>query len=298
MTERQVDSVDKLTMTEVMIRPPELTSYGCGWEDINVETYYLPPGETLGEELHHHVLAINTGSAYTYESRLDGRYHQGIFISGGISLYPARLIMPYRWSRDISIISLSLSQELLNRNAQELLNRDRVELRVIYNAKEPLLQQMGLALKANLESGSSSLVYAQTMANAIAVHLLQQFSTQPHTSLNLDRGLSRYKLKRVQQYIDDHLDQKIPLEDLAAIAGLSQYHFARAFKQSTGLSPHQYLIQMRITRAQQLLKQPNMSISEVAIACGFSNQSHFHRHFKKHLGITPKQFSYRRQYFS
>lgn len=299
MTERTADLADKLTMMKMAIAPPKLTSYGSGWKDINLEFYSQPPGETLGKNIHHHVLIINTGPTYTYQTRLDGRYHQGTFVSGNISLYPAMQPMPYCWSRDISIIFLSLSQNLLTRNSQKLFGHDRVKLRVAHNCQEPLLRQMGLALKAVLESNSTSgSIYAQTMANAIAVHLLQHFSTQPRSNLDFDGGLSMQKLKRVLRYIDHHLEQKITLKDLAAIAQLSQHHFARTFKQTTGSSPHQYLIRRRINRAQQLLKRQNTSISEVAIACGFSNQGHLHRHFKKHLGVTPKQFYLNGQYFS
>ncbi|NJS10840.1 MAG: helix-turn-helix transcriptional regulator, partial [Microcoleus sp. CSU_2_2] len=69
---------------------------------------------------------------------------------------------------------------------------------------------------------------------------------------------------------------------------ISSYHFCRLFKQSTGFSPHQYVIQQRVERAKQLLRQGQMSIGEIAIACGFSHQSHFNRHFKRLTGVTPK----------
>ena len=295
---RSNNSPTEMTMEEILTLSPELTSYGMGWQDINVEYYSQPPGETLGADIPYHILAINAGSAYNYESRIDGRYCRGTFMAGNISLYPALERMPYRWHRDTSILYINLSQELLMRNALELFGCNRVELCVTHSNEDKLLQQLGLALKANLEPGSmGSTVYAQTMANAIAVHLLQNYSTQPRTNQKIDGGLSPQTLKRVLRYIEEHLEQKILLEDLAAIAGLSQHHFARAFKQSIGSSPHQYLIQTRVLRAQKLLKYHNMDINEVAIACGFSNQSHLHRHFKKQTGITPKQFVRDRKYF-
>ena len=287
------------TMVEILDSPPELTSYGSGWQDINVEYFYQPPGETSGQDINHHILAINVGKTYDYESELNDRYCRGKFVAGNVSLYPAKRKMPYRWHQSNSILYLNLSEELLIRNARELLDCDFVELQVTHSFKDPLLQQLGLALRADLEAGSpGGAVYAQTMANAVAVQLLRNFSTRKHSYPDLNGGLSPHKLKRVIRYIDDHLEEKILLENLAAIAQLSQHHFARAFKQSTGSSPHQYIIQTRIDKAQQLLERSTMEINEVAIACGFSNQSHLHRHFKKHLGVTPKQFSLNRQYFS
>ncbi len=296
--ERSHVSADEPTMVEILSAEPELTSYGSNWQDINVESYCLPPSENAPQDIHHHILTINVGKTYEYESEFDDRYCRGRFVAGEVSLYPSRQPMPYRTLQDTSIIYLSLSEELLIRNCQEFLDRDRVELQVTHSTKDPLLQQLGLALRADLEAGSpGGEIYAQTMANAIAVQLLQNFSTQKPCNQDLNGRLSPYKLKRVLRYIDERLEKKIILEDLAAIAQLSQHHFARAFKQSTGLSPHQYIIQTRIERAKQLLTHSGMEINEVAIACGFSNQSHLHRHFKKHLGITPKQFYRNRQYF-
>ena len=293
-----LNSITEPTMVDIMNAPPELTSYGSGWQDINIETYIIPPGENVAQDVPYHLFNINTGTTYSYESELNDRYHQGSSVAGEISFYPACQPLPYRWHSNISIVSVGLSQELLRRNAQELFNCDRVELQVTHSIKDPLLQQLGLALKADLESGlPGGAVYAQTMANAIAVHLLRNYSTKRPIILNMSGGLSPQNQKRVSRYIKDNLEQKILLTDLAAIAGLSQHHFARAFKQSFGASPHQYLIQTRIVRAQQLLRNTEMEIKEVAIACGFSNQSHLHRHFKKQTGITPRQFSRQRQHF-
>ena len=92
-------------------------------------------------------------------------------------------------------------------------------------------------------------------------------------------------------HITDHLDQELSLEGLAAISQLSAYHFCRAFKRSTGLTPHQYVIRQRVERAKVLLKGGKMGIAEVAVACGFTHQSHLNRHFKRLTGVTPKKFS-------
>jgi AraC family transcriptional regulator len=87
-------------------------------------------------------------------------------------------------------------------------------------------------------------------------------------------------------YINDHLDQDLGLEKLAAIAQLSQYHFSRIFKHSTGMSPHQYVIQQRVERAKLLLREKKMGICEVAIVCGFTHQSHLNLHLKRLLSIA------------
>jgi AraC-like DNA-binding protein len=103
-------------------------------------------------------------------------------------------------------------------------------------------------------------------------------------------GLPPGAMRRVREYVETHLCESIDLAALAGIAGLSLYHFARAFKQSAGVTPHHYLVERRVSRAQEMLARTEMSLSEIALATGFSDQSHFARHFRQTLGMTPGQF--------
>jgi transcriptional regulator of acetoin/glycerol metabolism/AraC-like DNA-binding protein len=103
-------------------------------------------------------------------------------------------------------------------------------------------------------------------------------------------GLSAGALRRVREYVHLHLSESIDLSMLAAVAGLSMHHFAREFKNSAGDTPHHYLIQKRIERAQQMLAQTDLSLAEIAYAVGFSDQGHLARHFRGLLGTTPREF--------
>jgi AraC-like DNA-binding protein len=103
-------------------------------------------------------------------------------------------------------------------------------------------------------------------------------------------GLSPGAMRRVREYVEGHLSDSIDLPTLAAVAGFSIHHFARGFKQSVGVTPHHYLTQKRVERAQDMLAHTELSLSEIAYAMGFSDQSHLARHFRQMLGITPGQF--------
>jgi transcriptional regulator of acetoin/glycerol metabolism/AraC-like DNA-binding protein len=103
-------------------------------------------------------------------------------------------------------------------------------------------------------------------------------------------GLSAGMMRRVREYVEVHLGESIDLAMLAGVAGLSVHHFARQFKHSIGVPPHHYLTQKRVERAQEMLAQTELSLSEIAYAAGFSDQSHLARHFRHMLGTTPREF--------
>jgi AraC family transcriptional regulator len=104
-------------------------------------------------------------------------------------------------------------------------------------------------------------------------------------------GLSGRTLRAVLEYIHEHLDDALRLRDLAAVAHLSPYYFARRFKASTGLPPRRYVIARRVERAKQLLRGgDDLTLAQVAARSGFWDQGHFTRHFKRLVGVTPKHF--------
>src|SRR6266446_2017321 len=103
-------------------------------------------------------------------------------------------------------------------------------------------------------------------------------------------GLPPRALRRVREFIEAHLEENIGVQVLASTAGLSMCHFARAFKRSEGVTPHNYLVQRRVRRAKDLLAATDLPLSEIALASGFSDQSHCARRFREHVGVTPSSY--------
>ena len=103
------------------------------------------------------------------------------------------------------------------------------------------------------------------------------------------RALQKWRLKRVVEYVENHLSEKIALSDLAAVAGLSRMHFASQFRTATGLRPHEFLLRRRIQRAEELLRNGTMPIAEIAQTVGFQTQAHLTTVFKRFAGCTPGQ---------
>lgn len=279
------------SLPELFIKSPKLSSRGKMWSGIGLEQHYLPPGETPEYSLEKFAITINLGQSFEIERIIDRHIEKGLMFTGAVGLCPIDIPQIIRWNRDTNILILSLEDELLSHHAIELLGTDQYEMFPHLITQDALIYQMGLKLQEQLKiNDSDSRLYAESAATFLVVHLLQNYSIQKALIREYAGGLPKQQLRKVTDYIDVHLTQDISLDAIANYLGISRYHFCRLFKQSTGLSPHQYVIQQRVERAKQLLKRGKLSIAETAIACGFNHQSHLHRHFKRLTGTTPGSF--------
>jgi len=143
---------------------------------------------------------------------------------------------------------------------------------------------------AELHQESGNRLYADSLANVLAVHLLRHHATTQPELPTYEGGLPQRQLLQVLDYIDAHLGGEIALADLAELVGMSQFHFGRLFKQSLDLSPYQYLLQQRVERAKQLLKQTDKPVVAIALECGFNSHSHLGRKFRQLTGMTPRAY--------
>lgn len=134
------------------------------------------------------------------------------------------------------------------------------------------------------QSTASAALHARPRLDLLGA--LRRLEPPPQARGGLPPGIAR----RVREYVETHLSDSVDLATLAAIAGVSVYHFARTFKQSTGVTPHHYLVKRRVERAQEMLARTQLSLPEIALAVGFSDQSHLTRHFRQLLGTSPGQF--------
>lgn len=276
--------------------PPVLTSYETDWSNASLECHRLPAGESPNLCLDHYLIGIGFGQGHPIETKVDGvaqgRLQSQLTLPGAVTLIPMHHCNWARWHEQTEAITLNLKSNLLTRHAAEILAIEQVELLPYVQLHDPLILQIVLALKADLESHKlGGQLYAETMTCALSVHLLRKYSSHTHKSVCYLGGLSYTQLKLVMDYINDHLDQNLSLDELAVIAQISLYHFCHSFKRSTGFTPHQYVIRQRVEKAKLLLKDEKMGIAEVAITCGFTHQSHLNRHFKRLTGVTPKKFS-------
>ncbi|MEL6495742.1 MAG: AraC family transcriptional regulator, partial [Cyanobacteria bacterium J06623_7] len=169
---------------------------------------------------------------------------------------------------------------------------DRLKLRTEFRDRHPQIEQLAMMLRSELHRGKEGMgqLYIDSLANALMVNVLRDYSaTEPQIAL-YEGGLSDRSLFQAIEYIEHHLSQSIKLEDLATHLGISKFHFSRLFKKSLGVSPHQYVMQQKIELAKQLLVKSDMSISEVALECGFNSHAHLGKYFRQIVGMTPKAY--------
>jgi AraC family transcriptional regulator len=273
---------------------PILSSQNHGWGNVLVNQFQPPPGEALCHFHDEHAICLSLSPRPVRFLHIKGgKTHTGLYGKGDISITPARVPLFARWETDDHFLEIRLAAQFIQKVARENLNEhaDRFELLPEFRIRDPHLESIGMLLLAELKQENlGGKLYIDSLANVLAVHLLRQYTTtQPQIAI-YKGGLPQRQLVQVLDYINDHLDQDIKLADLAALLDISQFHFSHLFKQSIGTSPYQYLIQQRIERAKQLLKQTDYSIMDIALMCGFNSHSHLTKQFRQLAGITPSAY--------
>ncbi len=292
--------IDYLDWTKLMPNPPMLSSFQANWSNIQLAHYRLPTLDFSEISNSQNLIIIPLGhQTVDFDLVADGcaqtvSYQEKDFASGCIEIYPADLsisLHSHPTVKAMELIQCYLEPTFLAQIAHESVNPDRIELLLTPKKVDGLICQMGLALKLSLEmDGVGSRFYADSIATALSAHLLRYYSTRKHHFQDYEDGLSKQKLKQALEYIQEHLGEDLSLNDIATELKMSQYYFCHLFKRSTGLSPHQYLIRQRIEQAKHLLKNPERTITFVAMECGFANPSHFAKCFRQVTRMNPKQF--------
>jgi len=213
--------------------------------------------------------------------------------AGSISVVPAGSPVLWRWSGRFDWLHIFLEPGLVARVAAEAFGLDpaRWVLPPLDALALPGLTAILRAVETELTAGGpGGPLAAESLANILAVHLIRYLLAPGQPARGPDGALPRGRLRAVVEYIEEHLQAGPTLEQMAAVAHLSPYHFARQFKAASGLPPHQYVIMRRVERAKQLLQGGDFSLAQVAAQVGFSDQSQFSHHFKRLVGVTPGQF--------
>ena len=189
------------------------------------------------------------------------------------------------------ILIISFSPNLLNAAVADAASSAKVELQALQHTRDRKIRAIGSLLETEVRAGCpTGRLYGEFLGMALAAHVLRTYAVFPPRTVEYRGGLPKYQLRHVVDHIQANLAQDNSLQALADLANVSLFHFCRSFKQSTGQSPHRYILQLRIEEAQRLLKKTTLAISDVANRLGFSDQSHFTMVFRRLVGTTPARW--------
>lgn len=237
------------------------------------------------------VVLVNESEPFEVEWRAtgDGRLRHDWLMPWSAQIAPAGEFLHLHWSAQPTIFAVAFESKLVNKLRSDI-GAERAEVRPHFAVRDPEIDALVAKLRLELQfGGASGRIYAESLGVVLAVHLLRNY-VGDWTPRAVRGGLGSRRLRRILEYVETHMSEPLTLAALGEIAGLSPHHFAGAFRASTGVSPHRYLLERRIAHAFELLARSEETVTTVAHALGFSSHGHFTTSFRRFVGVTPSQF--------
>ena len=258
-------------------------------EQVSVRLVTDPPAKMEYPALARMYVAIHVGRAVFMSCSRGGQKHRGLGVHGDIDIIPA--LTPCVWEPEDydTVLAVGMRPDLVAAVAQDLgVYPDQVEIRNRFQIRDPQIENLGWALKAEMEADYPvGRILRESLGTALAACLLRRHSSLARP-VDVARGsFSGRRLKQVLAYVEDNLSRDLSLSELAAVARVSPSHCKLIFRQAMGLPVHQYVVQRRVERARSLLCESDLPISQIALQVGFSHQSHLADHMRRMLGYTP-----------
>jgi AraC family transcriptional regulator len=271
------------------------TSAGLGWAGIHAEAGTNGPWKVRDLAVGAHYLALNTDDVpLTFSVERAGRAEQVTLAPGAVWFCPAGQSFTHDVPTDCSYALVTLAPEKL----AQLTRAESVRLQRGYGVRLGQFEHLMRALVEEARTGGPGGVgFADAVAAALAAKLVETFGTAREADELRRAGLPPERLRRVRALVEASLRDGGEAPSVAVMAreaGLSEAHFARAFKAATGAAPHSYVLGLKLDKARAALAAGaarRTTLAEVAVTCGFFDQAHFTRHFAKKFGVTPGRFS-------
>lgn len=256
------------------------------WNGFDAILYEVSAGFSEQQFVRHNV-SMQIGRPLLVTSRCNGETLRRLQVPGDVKIVPPGVRRVWETESATIKLSMYLSPLLMHSVADAMnVNLDRVSVAPQLHVRDPRIEHIGWAVKAELETPEPlGRLYGEGLGLALASHLLRAYT--PARAPRCDPRFSRRRLARIVEYIEEHLSEELSLAQLARVVDMSPSHFRVVFKRSTGFPVHQYVIRSRVEYAAALLTRENLPLSDVALQAGFANQSHMARCMKRLTGLTP-----------
>jgi AraC family transcriptional regulator len=224
--------------------------------------------------------------------RVGGRTLSARFTNQTVSIVPPGI--PRQFSRDSAtpyeLTAILIDPLMLAGISRAQTGLDFPAIIPQFGIVDPLIRSIGMMLDAEMAlEHPNPRIYAESLLAALAVQIFSRYAS-PATADMRSPGGHRVQIRRAIEYINQNLERDLPLEEIAKVANMSKYHFAKSFRQVVGMPPHQYLVRMRVEKARKLLVESEMSVTEVANLVGYEDTGQFSGQFLKIVGTTPRRY--------
>ncbi len=241
--------------------------------------------ETLNADTN---VTMHVGVAAPVTTRCDGATVHRLAVPGDLKIFPPGYSRALEIECPTTHLLLNLAPSLMSTAAEDMgVDAERTSIELHLHLRDPQLEHIGWAVKAELETDAPlGRLYSDSLGLALAAHLLRRYA-RASAPRRVVGGLSKRRLQRVKEYINQHLSDDLTLAELAEVASVSPSHFKALFKQSVGLPVHQYVVRCRVEYAMERLLMDDLPLSDLALQAGFANASHLARWMRRIAGITP-----------
>jgi AraC family transcriptional regulator len=259
---------------------------------VAIDSYRGVPGDGPGTTSDKYILTMSLKHPARFEIR-QGVNQRTSYIKqpGSLSLIPAGVGPMIRAETEFDLVVCAFDSALVTSLDSELTRRPDEELYLQVNFEDRAAQQLMTLLNTDANEGHpNERLYTESLAQALAVRMLSfDKRAKPPSNSRSTYGLPGHVLRRIVERMRC-FDSDLSLQALANESGYSRVHFVRMFRAATGYSPHNYLLNVKLERVRELLKNPSTSLIDIALDCGFSSHSHMSRLFHKVLGVTPSAY--------
>lgn len=274
------------------------------WRDLLVKIYTLQQiedGVIIPSVAEPFLVWILSGEAVIEERELGGEWSANHVRAGDFYLTTSPTPYELRWrsvgKQRLEVMHLYLGLSIFRQAAREVLGKSarRASLREVSGQHDPVLSAFLEQLHRELTTteGRPSMLFVQGIAQSVAVHLVRHYAnTKTANTRDGLRGgrLPASSLRRITEFMEAHLDENFRLDELAREAGMSKFYFCRLFHKTTGMSPSQYFIRLRMEKARRLLRETSQSIIQIGLEVGYSSPSHFAQIFQREAGMPPSEY--------